>query len=85
MAYHLIQLAPGAYDVLHHGEVVASVVRHGPHSSSVWSAELLDDLPPIERPAPFTAAEHQFQTFKDLCAWLGRPPVKAIRRTRDMM
>jgi hypothetical protein len=85
MAYHLIQLAPGAYDVLHYGELVASVVRHGPRSSSMWSAELLTDLPPPHRPAPFTDTEHQFRTFQDLCDWLGGPPVKAIRRTRDMI
>jgi hypothetical protein len=27
MTYNLIQLAPGAYDLLLHGEVVGSVVR----------------------------------------------------------
>jgi hypothetical protein len=29
MTYRLIQLAPGAYDLLLHGEVVGSVVRNG--------------------------------------------------------
>lgn len=29
MTYRLIQLAPGAYDLILHGNVVASVVRNG--------------------------------------------------------
>ena len=84
MEYRLIQLAPGAYDVLRRGEIVASVVRNGPRSKR-WSAELLDKLPPQARPAPFTDTEHHFQSFEDICEWLGRPPVKVIRRYREMM
>ena len=84
MTYSLIQLAPGAYDVLRHGEIVASVVRHSSRSRK-WSAELLDNLPPLKRPAPFIKTEHQFASFEDICEWLGCPPVKAIRRTREMM
>ena len=85
MGYRLIQLAPGAYDVLRDGEIIASVVRHGPRSHSKWSAELLDDLTPRTRPAPFVELEHEFHSFEDVCVWLGRPPVKAIRRTREAM
>jgi hypothetical protein len=84
MDYRLIQLAPGAYDVLRRGEIVASVVRNSSRSKR-WSAELLDELPPPERPAPFTDTEHHFQSFEDICEWLGRPPVKVIRRCREMM
>jgi hypothetical protein len=84
MTCRLIQLAPGAYDVLRHGEIVASVVRHSSRSKK-WSAELLDDLPRSKRPEPFTESEHHFGSFEDICEWLGRPPVKAIRRARDMM
>jgi hypothetical protein len=29
MTYHLIQLEPGAYDLLLHDNVVASIVRNG--------------------------------------------------------
>jgi hypothetical protein len=85
MTYRLIQLAPGAYDVMRHGEIIASVVRHSSRSPSKWSVELLEDPTPPKRPAPFTKIEHQFRTLEDLCAWLGRPPVKQIRRTREVM
>ncbi|WP_046867111.1 hypothetical protein [Microvirga massiliensis] len=83
MSYQLIQLAPGAYDVMRDDEIIASVVRHGPHSPSKWSAELLNDLPPPERPAPFTEIEHQFSSLEAVRDWLGHPPVKAIRCARE--
>ena len=85
MEYRLIQLAPGSYDVLRHDKIVASVVRHGPRSHPKWTAELLEDLPPSGRPAPFTEPEHEFQSFEKTGEWFGWPPVKAIRRTREMM
>ena len=44
MTYRIQKLAPGAYDVLLGDEVVASLVRNGPHGQT-WLAELLDDLP----------------------------------------
>ena len=46
MTYSLIQLAPGAYDLLLNGEVMGSVVRSGYRSTdTTWTAELLEDLP----------------------------------------
>jgi hypothetical protein len=78
MTYSLIQLAPGAYDFLLDGEIIGSVVRAGHRSNStVWTAELLDDLPQGKRPAPFKKVEHQFPTLEELCAWLGDPEVKS--------
>jgi hypothetical protein len=85
MPYHLVQLAPGSYDVLRGGRIVASVVRHGSSSKARWSAELLDELSPDQRPAPFTEGEHRFPSFEAICDWLGRPTVKVIRRCREMM
>jgi hypothetical protein len=57
MTYGLIQLAPGAYDLFLHGEVVGSVVRNSSYQPYTWTAELLEDVPPAWRPAPFTTAE----------------------------
>jgi hypothetical protein len=45
MTYSLIQLAPGAYDLLLNGEVMGSVVRNGARQPYMWTAELLEDLP----------------------------------------
>jgi hypothetical protein len=45
MTYHLIQLAPGAYDPLLYDTIVASVVRNGSRQPYTWTAELLEDLP----------------------------------------
>ncbi len=42
MIYRLIQLAPGAYDLLLHDRVVASVVRNGSRQPYTWTAELLE-------------------------------------------
>lgn len=47
MTYELIQLAPGSYDLLRGGKVMASMVRTGHRSKSTsWTAELLEDLWP---------------------------------------
>ncbi|MBQ0821263.1 hypothetical protein KBI52_13745 [Microvirga sp. HBU67558] len=73
MTYGLIQLAPGAYDLLLNGEVVGSVVRNSSSQPYTWTAELLEDLPPARRPAPFTDLEHVFASLEDLCDWLGSP------------
>ena len=53
MVYSLVRLAPGSYDVLRDGVVIAGVVRSGQTSDATWTVELLQDLPPQERPAPF--------------------------------
>jgi hypothetical protein len=73
MAYTVEQLAPGSYDVLLDGVVIAALVRIVPHAepSDTWQIELLDEMPPAERPAPFTS---QWRTFKSRAAaleWLG--------------
>ncbi|UVF22519.1 hypothetical protein HPT29_025560 (plasmid) [Microvirga terrae] len=83
MTYSLIQLAPGAYDLLLNGEVVASVVRNSSYQPYTWTAELLEDLPPAWRPAPFTEIEHIFASLEDLCDWLGEPQIKTNNRHRD--
>jgi hypothetical protein len=67
MTYNLIQLAPGAYDLLLKGEVMGSVVRNSSHRPYAWTAELLEDLPPDQRPKPFSEVEHIFATLDDLC------------------
>jgi hypothetical protein len=74
--YTLVQLAPGSYDVLLNGTIIASLARGGWDSRSIWSAELLEDLPPGQRPEPFTGLEHRFATFEEARAWLGNPPVE---------
>lgn len=52
MVYQLIRLAPGSYDVVQDGTVVAALVRSGETSDATWTAELLQDRPPQERPTP---------------------------------
>ena len=80
MTYHLIQLAPGAYDLLLQGEVIGSVVRDGPRQPYTWTAELLENLPRSRRPSPFQEIEHHFSSLEDLCAWLDHPTVQANNR-----
>src|SRR3712207_7419246 len=43
MAYALVRLAPGSYDILRDGEVIAAVVRSGETRDATWTAELLQD------------------------------------------
>jgi hypothetical protein len=77
MPYNLVRLAPGSYDVLLDGVVVASLVRSGKTHNATWTAELLADLPPSERPTPFTELEHTFGNLEEAEEWLG------IIETRD--
>jgi hypothetical protein len=70
MAYKLSRLAPGSYDVLLDGEIIASLVRSGQSQDATWTAELLEDLPPGERPTPFVEPEHQFGSLEEAQKWL---------------
>ncbi len=79
MTYRLSRLAPGSYDVLLNGVIIASLVRSGGKENTTWTAELLADLPPSERPAPFTEQEHTFASLSDAQQWLRVP--EASERT----
>lgn len=82
MAYQLIQLAPGSYDLLLDSEIIGSVVRSGSRrGDATWTAELLEDGPMETRPTPFTQVEHTFETLEDVCAWLKGAEVTPLRRT----
>ena len=70
MAYALSHLAPGSYDVVLDGRVVASLVRSGQTSDATWTAELPEDVPQEHRPAPFTQQEHAFSSLEEARAWL---------------
>jgi hypothetical protein len=83
MTYRLIQLAIGAYDFLLHGEVVSSVVRNSSYQPYTWTAELLEDGPPAQRPTPFMEIEPVFASLEDLCDWLGDPQMKTDNRHGD--
>ena len=76
MAYKLSQLAPGSYDVLLNGVIIASLVRSGETDNATWTAELLMDLPPEERPAPFTESEHSFGSLEEAREWLGGAEIR---------
>ncbi len=71
MAYTLSRLALGSYDVLLNGVIIASLVQSGRTDDATWTAELLLDLPPGERPAPFTELEHTFGSLEEAQRWLG--------------
>lgn len=76
MAYKLSRLAPGGYDVLLHGVIIASLVQSGRTDDATWTAELLLDLPPGERPAPFTELEHTFGRLEEALRWLGDAEIR---------
>jgi hypothetical protein len=80
MPYNLVRLAPGSYDVLLNGVIVASLVRSGETHNATWTAELLVDLPPDERPAPFTAIEHTFGSLEEAQEWLGISEIRDAGR-----
>ena len=69
--YRLSRLAPGSYDVLLNGVIIASLVRSGDTDNATWTAELLVNLSPEERPTPFTEMEHTFGSLEEARQWLG--------------
>jgi len=76
VTYRLSRLAPGSYDVLLNGVIVASLVRSGETSSATWTAELLIDLPAWKRPAPFKETEHSFGSLEEAREWLGHAEIR---------
>ena len=73
MPYTLHRLAAGSYDLLLDGTLIGDVVRDISADGEVrrWRAELLDELPPAQRPKPFVEIEHRFDTLEEVLAWLG--------------
>ena len=80
MTYTLSQLALGSYDVLLDGVIVASLVRSGEKGYRTWTAELLEDVNPRRRPAPFTEAEHTFSSLEEAQKWLDNAEVSDAGR-----
>jgi hypothetical protein len=78
MTCTLFKLAPGSYDLELDGELIGGLFRTHP-SKPTWTAELLEPLPPEQRPAPFTALEHEFPSFDAALEWLRGPEVKSQR------
>jgi hypothetical protein len=76
MTYTLLRLAPGSYDVLLDGVIVASLVRSGEKDYTTWTAELLKDVPSWRRPAPFTEPEHSFRSLEEAQKWLGGAEIR---------
>jgi hypothetical protein len=71
MTYSLTKLAAGSYDLWLDGKIIGSVVKGGSDDAPIWIAELLVDLPPEQRLAPFTKTEHEFMSLGEVRAWLG--------------
>ena len=76
MTYTLSRLAPGSYDVLLDGVIVASLVRSGDEEYTAWTVELLMDVHPRRRPAPFTELEHSFGSLEEARKWLGDAAIR---------
>ena len=79
MTYTLVRWAPGSYDVVLNGVIIAGLVRSGPSDEATWIAELLVDLAPEERPAPFSEQEHAFGSLDEARMWLGDAELVAVR------
>lgn len=72
-AYTIQQLAPGSYDVLLDGSLVAALVRVAERQGTAheWQIDLLDETLPVVRPSPFTAQSHTFGSLRAALDWLG--------------
>lgn len=70
-AYSVEQLAPGSYDVLLNGTLVAALVRGIDGLGDGWRVDLLDEAPSSDRPPPFTGPSHTFRSLPAALDWLG--------------
>ncbi|MCJ2080776.1 hypothetical protein [Methylobacterium sp. J-090] len=77
MRYTLHQLAPGSYDLAHDGGIAGGVVRNVTLSGwpQSWIAQLLKEVPPDQRPAPFSEVEHSFKSLEAVIEWLGNAAI----------
>ena len=73
MTYTVEQLAPGSYDVLLDGGLIAALVRIVEREglSDQWQIDLLEEALPADWPAPFTAQSHTFRSRLAALEWLG--------------
>ena len=71
MTYTVEQLAPGSYDVLLDGRLVAALVQGIDGQGAGWRIDLLDEMPLSERPLPFTGQIHTFPSQSAALDWLG--------------
>lgn len=64
MTYTVEQLAPGSYDVLLDGALVAALVRVVDRQglSDQWQMDLLEEDPSVDLPTPFTSQNHTFHS-----------------------
>lgn len=69
--YSVEQLAPGSYDVLLDGTLVAALVRGTDGLGDGWRVDLLDETPATDRPLPFTGPSHTFRSLSAALDWLG--------------
>jgi hypothetical protein len=76
MSYTLSRLAPGSYDVLLDGVIIASLVRSVSGDNATWTAELLTNVPSWKRPAPFTESEHTFASLEEARQWFGNAEIR---------
>ena len=76
MPYTLSRLAPGSYDVLLEWSDYRQSGPQWQNRQRTWTAELLVDVHPRRRPAPFTEAEHTFGSFEEAQEWLGGAEVR---------
>jgi hypothetical protein len=72
-----LSIAPGSYDVLLDGVIIASLVRSSETSNAIWTAELLEDVHPRRRPAPSSG-----QSTRS-AAW--RKPRSGLEALRSMI
>lgn len=76
MTYIVERLAGGSYDVLLNGDPVAALVRVVERKglSDRWQIDLLEEVSSADRPTPFMAQSHTFQSRLAALEWLGICP-----------
>lgn len=81
MTYTVVKLAPGSYDVLLDGNLVAALTRDVDGPEDEWRIDLLAETPPPERPRPFEMQSHTFGSHRSALDWLGIHEYPVVRRT----
>jgi hypothetical protein len=79
-AYAVEKLAPGSYDVLLGGVLIAALTRDIDGPVDEWRIDLLAETSPSERPPPFEGQSHTFSSYRAALNWLGIHEDAAVRR-----
>lgn len=79
--YTVKELAPGSFDVLLDGSLIAALTHSIDGLGGGWRIDLLSEISPSECPPPFESQSHIFVSQQAALEWLGIGKAVAAQKT----